>query len=91
MPLNLDDRISSDKAKEIYKEQLLNEETRRHVRVIIDEYVACVPFMKKVQEYAAEEMDRRVFRSARYWMVVVFTAILTSLIGGAIAYFLFRD
>lgn len=64
------------------------EKHRKRINEIIAEYVGSVEFMKCVREYAGMEIDSRMFRSLQYWFSVVFTAIITSGIGFALALFL---
>lgn len=66
---------------EVETEKLLGKEAlRKRVNEIICEYVEKVSFSELVKKYAAEEMDKRVFRSAQYWIIVVLTALITSII-----------
>ncbi|MEK7103531.1 MAG: hypothetical protein AAB870_04255 [Patescibacteria group bacterium] len=80
------DKISSAKAEKIYQSLIHHEDTRQYFLKLMCEYADSVPFMKKVKEYAGEEMDKRVFRSFKYWGGVVGTAIVTSGIGVLLTY-----
>ena len=84
-PVEEHDFISSSKAadefKRIFGDQMKHEDTRQRIKDIIIEYVGSVEFMRRVQMYAADEMDKRVFRSTKYWSTVILTAMATSIIG----------
>lgn len=75
------DQVSSDKAKEIYTEQLLNDHTRKHVLSIVEEYANSVPFMERVRKYAGAEIDSRLFTSVKFWALTVTSAVVSSAIG----------
>lgn len=77
---SLDDKISSGFANQ-YDDQLEHEKTRKKIICIFQEQIATVNFAETIKKYAAEEMDRRVFRSIKYWVVVVVSAIITATIG----------
>lgn len=76
---SVDDKIGSGFAAQ-YDDQLAHEKTRKKMIAIFQEQIDTVSFSNKVKQYAAEEMDKRVFRSFQYWSVVVLTAILTTII-----------
>ena len=78
-PENLQDRIPSNLADNVF-DVLLHEKSRKHIIEIIKEREDNVEFSEKVKKYAAEEMDKRIFRSTKYWTVVILTAILTAVI-----------
>jgi hypothetical protein len=74
------DKIQALSEKET--EKLLGKEVfRARTKEIICEHLESVDFMKKVREYAAMEIESRIFNSAKYWITLVLTAILTSGIG----------
>ncbi|MFH1611909.1 MAG: hypothetical protein ABH887_01445 [bacterium] len=75
--------LASEEAKKLLEQ----ERFRCRVKEIIDEYIENVNFANIVKKYSAEEMDKRLFRSVKYWAIVIFTAIITSAIGFAIARF----
>lgn len=77
----LDDKISSDKAKEIYSEQLQTDRTRKHVQCIIDEYTDSVQFMEKVKKYAGSEIDSRLFVSGKFWITTIIASAVSAIIG----------
>jgi len=60
---------------------LQKENFRQRTIQIISEFTRQVGFMRLVRKYAADEMDARMFRSFKYWAVIIFTAFLTSAIG----------
>lgn len=62
---------------------------RQKIIGIFNEQVKNVDFAKIIKGYAAEEMDTRLFRSVKYWVIVIVTATTTSAIGFLIA-FLFK-
>ncbi len=74
----LDDKISSEKAKEIYSEQLQTDRTRKHVQCIIDEYTDSVQFMDKVKKYAGTEIDSRLFVSAKFWLTTIAASVASA-------------
>ncbi len=83
----LDDKVSSAFAKNFapsFKEQMDTEVVRRKIKEVFWDEVKHTDFSELVKKYAAEEMDKRVFRSAKYWGGVVATAATSALIGAAI-------
>ncbi|MFH1077959.1 MAG: hypothetical protein V1745_01590 [Patescibacteria group bacterium] len=83
-PVGQDEKIRALSEKET--EKLLGRELfRSRTNEIICEYVEKVDFMKKVREYAGMEIDSRVFKSWRYWGTLIFSAVITSLIGVMVA------
>ncbi len=79
------DKISADKAKEIYDEKLKTDSTRKHILGIVRGYTNQVEFMEKVQKYAGKEIDARIFTSWKYWAATVGSAAITGAIGFIIA------
>jgi len=55
------DAFVSNKVSEL----LGNEAFRRRTNEIIVEHTNSVPFMKKVQEYADQQIDTRIFKSVK--------------------------
>lgn len=72
--------VSSNKAKNIFQEQLLSEGTRKHILSIVGDYVDSVPFMEKVKKYAGQELDRRMFISSKFWITTASAAAVSALI-----------
>lgn len=74
-----------EKVRALSEEQtarLLGQEAFRiRVKEIVDEHIGQVEFMKKVREYAGMEIDSRMFTSFRYWLTLIATSAVTSLIG----------
>lgn len=69
-------------------EKLLGKEAfRKRINEIICEYIEKVQFSDLIKKYAGEEMDKRVFRSMKYWAVVIITALLGSVIGVIVTHF----
>ena len=73
------DYISSEKAKQIFGEQMKHDDNRAYLQKIITEYVDSVPFMEKVNKYAGMEIDKKLFTSLRYYLTAIITAILTTI------------
>jgi len=88
MPIQdrLEDKISSDFTKQ-YQDQLDHDRTRNKIICIFKEQVGTVDFANEVKKYAAEEIDRRIFRSFQYWLTVILTAAITAFIGVLIGRF----
>ncbi len=61
--------------------QLISHDDWR-VRVcnIIDERVDSVPFMEKVQKYADAQIDKRTLQSIKFWLILIASTIVTTLI-----------
>lgn len=78
------DTITSAKAKELFGDQLMHDDTRQRVRAIVDDYVGSVDFMKRVREYAAMEIDAKLFTSVKFYATAVVTAIISTFIGIAV-------
>ena len=57
-----------------------DEEHRKRIIAIINEQVGSVDFMKKVREYAGMKIDSRLFKSFKYWTIIVLSTIVTSII-----------
>lgn len=81
--------INDDKIKALSEENveklLVREVFRARVNDIIYEYVGKVDFLKVVREYAGMEIESRIFKSWKYWLTLIITAIITSSIGVIIA------
>lgn len=75
----VNDKIGSD-FSERYDDQLEHEKTRKKIIGIFQEQIGTVSFSEQVKKYAAEEMDKRVFRSFKYWFVVILTAIIATVV-----------
>ena len=80
---NISERIDNR-----FEKNLDTEIMRQKIIQIFNEQTEQVEFAKKIKKYAGEEMDKRLFRSAKYWGVVISTAILTSIITFFITFFL---
>lgn len=81
MVAEIQNPVSSELAEETVGKGLKHSDNRKIILEILEEREDNKEFIKKIREYAAEEMDRRVFRSAKYWTTVILTAIITSVIG----------
>lgn len=68
-----------------FSTKLGSDQMRRKVKEIFQEQIGSVSFSKTIKTYAAEEMDKRLFRSIQYWGVVIVTAIITGIISSLIA------
>lgn len=84
----IDDKISSSafegRFDHHFSTKLGSDQMRRKIREIFREQINMVDFANKIKEYAAEEMDKRLFRSVQYWMVIILTTIITAGISSAI-------
>lgn len=76
----LSSEISPELSEKLFKRHLDTESMRQKIISIFNEQIRNVDFANTIKEYAAEEMDKRVFRSAKYWVIVVGTAIITSVV-----------
>ncbi len=81
------DRISSELAGRVGKEftdLLSRDETRNKIKEVLNECIDSVPFMRKVKEYAAEEIDTKIYKSINFWvktiLIPVVVSIMTALI-----------
>jgi negative regulator of sigma E activity len=79
----LQDRVPADFSAR-FQEQLDHEFTRKRIIAVVDDYVSNVAFMKKVREYAGEEYDNRILRSARFWGATVGSAVITALVSSLV-------
>ena len=59
---------------------LQQENFRVRTKEVIEECLETVSFMKKVQKYASEEIDKRLYKSLRFWISIIATTILTVMI-----------
>ena len=88
----IDDRISSSafegRFDHHFSTKLGSDQMRKKVREIIKEVVGSVDFAKTIQKYAAEEMDKRLFRSLNYWTVVIATTLITAFLSSIVTTFL---
>lgn len=87
MTKQIDDHISSDKADEIFQNKLMHHQTRQHIISIIDDYANSVPFMEKVRKYSSDEIDSRLFTSVKFWLVTIFSAVVSAAIGFIISHY----
>lgn len=76
----VEDRIPAGLATSVF-EGLQHEKNRQHILSIIKDYTDHVDFMAKVRKYAGEEMDSRMFTSAKFWITTVTAAVVSGLIG----------
>lgn len=83
-----EDHISSVGAADIFDQRIRNEDTRQHIKAIISEYADSVPFMEKVQRYATDEIDKRIFKSAKVWASTAIGMIGSALIGAIASHFI---
>lgn len=74
------DEYVQSKVNQIFEQNAFRTKTNE----IIGEYVNTVPFMKKVQGYADEQIDKRLFKNAK----VVAGLIIGWIVTIAIAYLL---
>jgi len=79
---SLDDRISSALAGRVGKEftdLLARDETRNKIKEVLSEYIDSVPFMRKVKEYAAEEIDTKIYKSINFWVKTILIPVVVSI------------
>ncbi len=85
----IDERIFAslfnDKFDTTFSSKIGSDQMRCKVKEIFLEEIGKVDFSNTVKKYAAEEMDKRVFRSFQYWVTVILTTVFTGLISSAIA------
>jgi len=79
-PPELQEKVPSSFSDQ-FQDRLEHEGTRRKIINVFQEQIKTIDFARLIKEYAAEEMDRRVFRSFKYWSTVILTALVTSTIG----------
>ncbi len=78
---------SSDVIVEKASRLLQQEKFRARTKELIEEYTETVPFMRKVQEYADEQIDKRLFKNSKVVIGVVLTWIVTGVISYLVAKF----
>lgn len=79
------DRVPSNLAEQ-YREQfdkefadhIAHENFRTHVISIMEECTNTVPFMRKIKEYAGEEIDTRIYKSVGFWTKTILIPILVA-------------
>lgn len=83
----LPDRIPSDYAdpitdrmKNVFADKLKSDETRDWVTKVVCDYAESVPFMKKVKEYASEEIDSKTFQNIKFWFTTIIIPIIVSIL-----------
>jgi hypothetical protein len=84
MATQIEEKVSSaflERFPTNFKEQIETEVMRKKIIAIFWEETKDVDFAEIVKKYAGEEMDKRVFRSVKYWAIVVISALITSGIG----------
>jgi hypothetical protein len=85
-PENLQDRIPSDMADSIFN-VLQHEKSRKHIIEIIKEREDNVEFVEKVRKYSGQEIDSRLFVSARFYITAILTAIISVVVAEVIRQF----
>ena len=66
-------------------DKLLQQENFRvRTKEVIEECLETVSFMKKVQEYASDEIDKRLYKNLKFWISIIATTILTVIISSFI-------
>lgn len=81
----LDDKVALRFVEQFY-DRFDHEQTRRKIIAVVQEQMRMRASIQLIKEYAAEEMDRRIFRSVRYWVTVIRSASISAFIGMLIAY-----
>lgn len=81
----LSEGISSDIAEQLFGKYLETEATRQKIISVTNECLRDIDVVNRVKQYAGEEMDKRLFRSAQYWITVVVTALITGGLSAAVA------
>lgn len=79
----IQDRIPSEYSEQISKQfsdLLSTENTRKRIVDVVCDYVNTVEFMKKVKEYAKEQIDSSVYQSFSFGFKTVILPIIVSLI-----------
>jgi hypothetical protein len=84
----LSQAISPDEFETKFGKYLDTEVMRLKIISVLKEEIEKVSFSNLVKKYAGEEMDSRLFRSARYWALTALTAVITGAISAGIALFL---
>jgi len=75
-----DDEIEK-KVAQLLKQDLFREKSKQ----IFNEMTGTVEFMRKVQEYANEQIDKRLFKNTWVILGVIATWIITGIISFAVA------
>lgn len=63
------------------------ERFRQRVNEVIEERTNSVPFMKKVQNYADEQIDARLFKNVKVMGGLILGWIITAVVSFAVAWF----
>jgi len=61
-------------------EALHHDRYKAKIKEIIVEHTDSVIFMKKVQGYAGEEFDRRVYKSVKFWAIILIGWVATAVV-----------
>jgi hypothetical protein len=90
-PQQFGSTLQSSSTSDAYVQEKINqifEQTafRKKTNEIIEEYVDTVPFMKKVQLYADEQIDRRLFKNTKVVIAVILGWVVTAAIAFAAAW-----
>lgn len=79
------ERIPGNLSESVF-EGLQHEKSRQHIISIIKDYTEHSDFMGKVRLYAGQEMDSRLFVSAKFWLVTAAAALVSGGIGIAVTH-----
>jgi len=75
--------MKDDEIKKLVEEKtsslLSHDDLRERVCRIFDGQVDSVTFMKKIQEYASEEIDKRTYKSFKFWLTFIATPVVATL------------
>jgi hypothetical protein len=77
---SVDDEFVQNKIEQIYEQGAFRKKTIE----IVAEYTDTVPFMKKVQEYADDQIDKRIFKNVSF-VVGALIAWVASIIASYLA------
>jgi len=59
---------------------LQQEKFRVRTKEVVEECLETVSFMRKIQEYASDEIDKRLYKSLKFYISIILTTILTVII-----------
>ncbi len=82
---SVEDVIPSNAYEQNFRKWVDTEWMRQKIISVLLEEIDKYGFANKIKKYAAEEMDKRVFTSVKYWVIVILSSVITAGIGFSLA------
>lgn len=72
--------ITDEHIRQVFFEGIEHEKFRQRINNVVADILNSVPFMEKVMKYASQEIDNRLYKSMTFWLTLIFSSVLTTLV-----------